>query len=280
MLHVAPSAINRQILEYERELGLPLFDRVPRGLRLTSAGEAVLGYIRRADMDHDLMLAQLRLLQGQEGGRVRLVSASGLVGHLLPAVLGPFCARHPRVDVSVDVVSLEDILASVAQGDADLGVGFDLPRDPRVGTMVSVTQRLGFVVRPDHPLAGHSSVRLSDCVGAPLILPHPESTIRQLLDVAFAEGRIEPLVVMSSNSVEMRKKMVLAGVGMTVLSPVDVMGEVADRRLAHLPIGDALLPGQTLKLIARAQGALEPLQARMAEDLRQALAALPDRALQ
>jgi DNA-binding transcriptional LysR family regulator len=273
-IHVAPSAINRQILEFERSLGLALFDRLPTGLRPTSAGEFVLDYIRRADTEHGLLASRLNDLKGLEIGRVRVAASPGLVTTFLPSVAAPFCKRHRRAEFAIDVVDMNEIVDAVSDGDADIGLGFDIPRDPRIVTLASVNQRLGFVARPDHPLAGQTRVRLSDCIDQPLALPHPQTGIRLLLDVAFAESRIEPSVVMVSNSVDVRKQMVKAGAALTVLAPVDVMGEIADGSLVFIPIVDAALPGQTMKLITRARGALEPLQARFVEDLRQAIAAL------
>jgi len=273
-ISVAPSAINRQILEFERSLGFSLFDRLPNGLRPTSAGEVVLEYIRRSDAEYNLLLSRLGDLTGLESGRIRVVTSPGLVTAFLPRVTAPFCQRHKRVDFGIDVLDMNEIVDAVAAGEADIGLGFDIARDPRITTLVSVNQRLGFVTRPDHPLAGHDQVRLSDCIDQPLVLPHPQTGIRLLLDVAFAESRIEPKVIMVSNSVDIRKQMVKAGTALTVLAPVDVMGEIDDGSLIFLPIIDTALPGQTLKLITRARGVLEPLQARFVEDLRQAFAAL------
>ena len=273
-INVAPSAINRQILEFERSLGLSLFDRLPGGMRPTSAGEAVLDYVRRTDAEHDVLLSRLSALKGLEGGRIRVVTSPGLVTAFLPRIAAPFCQRHRRVEFGIDVLDMTEIVEAVAEGEADIGLGFDIPRDPRVSTLASVNQRLGFVMRPDHPLAAQTQVRLSDCIGQPLVLPHPQTGIRLLLDVAFADSRVEPRVIMVSNSVDIRKQMVRSGAALTVLAPVDVTGETADGSLVFVPIVDTALPGQTLKLITRARGVLEPLQARFVEELRQAIAAL------
>ncbi|WP_238363983.1 LysR family transcriptional regulator [Mesobacterium pallidum] len=273
-LNIAPSAVNRQILECERTLGMPLFDRLPRGMKLTSAGEVVVSHIRRMDGELALMDARLRDLRGLQAGTVRLVAASGLMSSFVARIVSQFCDAHPLLDLKIDTQPSEEIVRMVGQGDADLGLSFDLPRDPDLITLASMHQPLGVVVAPGHPMATRPALRLSDCVGERMVLPPRGSGIRVLLDVAFAETRIDPQIVVESNSVELRKALVRAGAGITILAAVDLIGDVADGTLAHVPLADPHVPGQTLKLVSRAKGTLEPLQAKLAEAFRRAFAEL------
>jgi DNA-binding transcriptional LysR family regulator len=273
-LNIAPSAVNRQILEFERDLGMPLFDRLPRGMKLTSAGEVVVDHVMRMDGEVDLMRARLRDLQGLEAGQVRLVAASGLMSSLIATTVAKFCRNHPKVELKINVMALSEIIDAVGEGDADLGLGFDLPRESRLTTLASMHQPLGFVVPPDHRLARSVALRLTDCVGEPLILPPPGSGIRVLLDVAFAECRIEPKITVETNSVELRKHLVRKGAGLSILSSVDTLGDVTEGTLIHVPLADPAVPGQTLKLVSRARGMLEPLQAKLAEEFSRQFAEL------
>ncbi|WP_323766892.1 LysR family transcriptional regulator [Marinovum sp.] len=274
ILNIAPSAVNRQILEFERALGMPLFDRLPRGMKLTSAGEVVVSHIRRMDSELNMMDARLRDLKGLQAGTVRLVAASGLMSSFIASTAARFCEAHPMVDLKIDTLSSEEIVQAVGAGDADLGLSFDLPRDPALTTLASMHQPLGVVVRPNHVLARRPALRLNDCVGERLILPPRGSGIRVLLDVAFAETRIDPNVVVVSNSVELRKAFVREGTGITILAAVDLVADVTDGALRHVPLADPHVPGQTLKLVSRAKGSLEPLQAKLAETFRRAFADL------
>lgn len=274
VLNIAPSAVNRQILEFERTIGTQLFDRLPRGMKLTSAGEVVVSHIRRMNAEMALMDARLRDLRGLQAGTVRLIAASGLMSSFVARVVAQFCDAHPLLDLKIDTLPSEDIVRLVGQGDADLGLSFDLPRDPDLITLASMHQPLGVVVAPDHPLAPRPALRLSDCVGERLILPPKGSGIRVLLDVAFAETRIEPNIVVESNSVELRKALVRERVGITILAAVDLIGDVADGTLCHVPLADPQVPGQTLKLVSRSKGTLEPLQAKLAEAFRRGFADL------
>lgn len=267
-LNIAPSAINRQILEFEREIGMPLFDRVPSGMRLTSAGEVVVDHIRRMKRETSMMNVRLRGLKGLEAGKVKIVAASGLMSSFIAEVVSQFCREHPMVDLTIDTLALDAIVEKIGGGHADLGLSFDLPRDPRLTTLASMHQPLGVLMRPDHPMATRSALRLSDCVVERLILPPAGSGIRVLLDVAFAEARITPRIGVESNSVALRKHLVREGAGITILAAVDVLGDMADGTVQHVPLADPNVPGQTLKLVSRAKGTLEPLQAKLAEAFR------------
>jgi len=271
VLNIAPTAVNRQILDAERSLGLALFERLPRGMKLTSAGEIVLASVRRIDANVDLMMAQLRDIQGMVAGRVRLVASPGLMSAFIPRIVTKFSATRPNLDLAIDVLTLEEIVQAVSEGAADLGLGFDMPRDPRMTTLASANQKLGFVVSSDHPFADKTTCRLSDVVGERMILPPQGSSFRNVLDVAFAESRIEPRVIVTSSSVELRKQMVHDGAGITILTPIDVLGDTDNGSLRYVPIADRALPRQTLKLVARSKGTLEPLQAKLAEEFSRAI---------
>ncbi|MFW2544857.1 LysR family transcriptional regulator [Primorskyibacter sp. 2E107] len=267
-LNIAPSAVNRQILEFEREIGMPIFDRLPRGMRLTSAGEVVVDHIRRMNRDVSMMNVRLNDLKGLQSGKVRVVAASGLMSSFISTIVSGFVRDHPKLDLKIDTLPLEAIIHEITEGYADLGLSFDLPRDPNIATLASMHQPLGVIVPPDHPLAGRPALRLSDCVSEMMILPPPGSGIRVLLDVAFAEARINPRIGVESNSVALRKHLVREGAGITILAAVDVIGDVADGTVCHVPLADPHVPGQTLKLVSRAKGTLEPLQAKLAEAFR------------
>jgi len=271
-LNVATSAISRQITAYEQDLGLPLFERRARGLRLTSAGETVLTHVRATLTAHRQMMLQIDSMKGLKAGTVRVATAAGLAAALLPNLAARFCRDHPRVEIDVRVMPIDDILGAVASGAADLGLAFDAPPDPRVNGLASVNLVLGLVVAPDHPLAGRATVRLSDCAGLDLLLPDESLTLRRQIDFAFAEAQIVPALRAVSDSIDFLKRMVIEGAGATILSVTDVLNEVSGGQVAYVPFVGRLPAGQTLKLLSARQGSLEPMPALFAEIVKEALA--------
>ncbi|MET1536977.1 LysR family transcriptional regulator, partial [Burkholderia sola] len=190
-LHVAPTAVNRQILDLEAELGTPLFERIHKRLRLTPTGEMVLGHVRATLREHAALRERIAELQGARSGEITVAATTGLAGSLLPSLVHEFRQRHPGIAVRVIDLPVADIAATVEGGDADLGLAYDLPERPALRALATSEWQIGAIVPPRHALARQSSVLLSECVGHPLILPAPPLSIRSLLDEAFARNAIE-----------------------------------------------------------------------------------------
>src|SRR5579862_6135380 len=102
-LHIASSALNRRILDLEAQVGSTLFERLPRGVRLTASGELFINYVRRALADLELVGSQIEHLRGLVRGRVRIAASESVAGRLLPAAITEFQARHPGVQFSVTI---------------------------------------------------------------------------------------------------------------------------------------------------------------------------------
>ncbi len=99
-LNVAASAINRQILKLEDEFGVQLFQRLPRGLRLTPAGDLAVRHARATLHDFERLRGQISELKGVKSGVVRIACLDSLLAHVLPEVITAFNRRHPAVTFS------------------------------------------------------------------------------------------------------------------------------------------------------------------------------------
>lgn len=273
-LHVAPTAVNRQILDLEAELGAPLFERINKRLRLTPLGEMVLAHVRQTLREHDALRERIEDFKGARRGEVTVAVTAGLAGSLMPSLVHDFRQRYPGIVVRINDLPVADIVAAVEQGDADLGLGYDLPDLPAFRALAISDWQIGAVVPPGHALAARPSVLLSECVGYPLILPAPSLSIRGILDAAFARNAIEVSPVAESTSTVLIRQLVLLGTGIALLNPLDVMEERARQALVYVPLRDRHLQGQTLTLVARAGGRPSAAAGLMAERIGDALALL------
>ena len=273
-LHVAPTAVNRQILDLEAELGTPLFERIHKRLRLTPTGEMVLAHVRATLREHAALRERIAELQGARSGEITVAATTGLAGSLLPSLVHEFRQRHPGIAVRVIDLPVADIAAAVEGGDADLGLAYDLPERPALRALATSEWQIGAIVPPRHALARQSSVLLSECVGHPLILPAPPLSIRSLLDEAFARNAIEVTPVAESTSMALIQRLVMLGEGIALLNPLDVMEERSRNALVFVPLRDAHLQRQTLVLAARARGQLSAAGELMAQSIGEALARL------
>src|SRR6202021_1049437 len=95
-LNVASSALNRQILDLETDLGAALFERLPRGVRLTAAGEVFLAYARQAISELKAVESQVEQLRGLVRGQVGVAAVESVRGELLPTVITQFQVEHPN----------------------------------------------------------------------------------------------------------------------------------------------------------------------------------------
>lgn len=275
-LHVAATAINRQILDLEAELGAPVFERIQRRLVLTPLGEMVVAHARQTLREHDALRARIAEFQGVRRGMVTVAVTAGLAGAWMPSLVHDFRQRHPGVVVRVADLPVDGIVSAVEQGDADLGLGYDLPITAALRTVACSDWRIGAVVAPGHPLATQSSALLAECAGYPLLLPAPTLSIRALIDTAFAHAAIEITPAVESTSITLIQRLAAAGAGVALLNPLDVMEASARGTVVFVPLRDSGLPRQTLRLVARARGQMSASAAQMADAMTAAMAALTD----
>jgi DNA-binding transcriptional LysR family regulator len=185
-LHVAVSAVSRQIAKLESELGTPLFERRPRGMALSEAGERLLSFAQRSLLEAEQVMKVIGGLDALHGSLLKIASSEGFAIDFLPRVLARFKARHPGVDFSVWVVSPADATRRVRDGDVDVALTFSLA--PEKGVRVEHTEwaPIYAVMRRDHPLAARDVVSLADIAQYPHALPERGTTVRELIDIACA----------------------------------------------------------------------------------------------
>ncbi|MFT3813800.1 MAG: LysR family transcriptional regulator [Acidovorax sp.] len=273
-LHVAPTAVNRQILSLEAELGAPLFERIHNRLRLTPLGEMVLAHVRSTLREHAVLRERIAEFKGARRGEITVAATAGLAGSLLPTLIHEFRQRYPGIALRVIDLTIDEITAAVERGDADLGLGYDLPERAALRTLAASEWQIGAVVPPRHALARQSSVLLSECIGHPLILPAPPLSIRTLLADAFARNAIAVTPVAESTSTTLIRRLVMLGEGVALLNQLDVMEERSRNALVFVPLRDAHLQRQTLVLLARAKGQLSAAAELLAASIGEALAHL------
>ena len=271
-LHVAPTAISRQILELEHSLGTPLFERIHKRLRLTPLGEMVLGHVRHTLREHQLLLSRVEEYKGVRRGEVSLAVTAGLAGSLLPSLVQAFRRRHPGIVVRVNDMPVAAIEQAIETGAAELGLAYFPPAPRALRVLAASEWRVGAVVAPTHPLAGLPSTQLADCVGSPLILPSASLSLRPLLDAAAAHAGVELSPAIEASSTALMRQLVAQGAGLTFLNELDVFEERARGLLAYVPLRDEALVQQTLQLVTRTSGTLSSAAGQFADAVAERMA--------
>jgi len=268
-LHVASSAINRQILALEEAIGVPIFERMPRKLRLTACGELVIAHVRETLKAHQRVEARIEALRGLTRGEAKIATTGGLAAGPLPAFLSRILDAYPLAHIRVNVLPVDQIVNAVLSGEADFGLGYNLATGPGLRVVASHNVYLGAVMAPTHPLATRPSLRLSECLDFPLVVADASMTLRTSVELAFGrtEGVLTPTV--ESNSIEFMKQVVRCGRAITFLNPLDIALELERGDLAYIPLHDA--QATTLKVAIRARGTLESFPSLVLEEMIEAL---------
>ena len=216
-LRVSQSAVSRQILLLEEELGEAVFHRLGRRIRITPAGEALLQLSRRVFHDLDETVATINDKQESLRGTLRLVGAMTVCLYGFPPLVTEVRRIHPKVDLKVTVGSIERSVEMLRTGTGDLGL-LTLPIGASDLVEVPVLHEdLLLTVYPTHPLATKRTVRPTDLDGQPFIVFETGSITRHVVEGFFAQEGIDLSVVMETENVEIIKAMVRHGLGISII---------------------------------------------------------------
>ncbi|HXH87312.1 MAG TPA: LysR family transcriptional regulator [Gaiellaceae bacterium] len=235
VLFVTQPAVTTRIKNLERELGVALFVRTPRGMRLTAEGRAFRSHAQRAVQS----LAEGRQLlhELREGrlGELQLGAAPAISTYVLPLVLRRFQTAFPNVHLIVRTGHSEEILEMVLREQVQLGLVRDLPHAATTSTPL-YEDEIVLVVHPGHRFAEQPTIAVGDLATERLILFDRTSSYFVLTSAFFREAGIVPRGVMELDNVDATKKMVEHGLGIAFLPYTAVRGELASGALQEISI--------------------------------------------
>ena len=228
-IHYTQAALSMQIKQLEKEVGVPLFTRMPRRVVLTEAGEHLHERAQRILREHDAALAELAELAGAKHGRLRVGSASGMVSaDSLPPILKKLRKSHPHADVSVSSGTSEELVKKILAGEIDAAF-ISLPVQARnVETEMLSRDQLVAIASPRHALAGQKVVSAFALAGEKLILGEQGGNTRRLIDEFFSEAGLKPTVAMELSRQAAIRNMVAADMGVGIV-PLSVAREDVER---------------------------------------------------
>lgn len=252
-LHVAQSALSRQIQKLEQELGVPLFQRHARGVELTSAGEIFLRHARSSLRQDERVRSELDALKGLRRGTINVQAIESLVPSVLPQVIMRFSGRHPGITFNVTIDRTDRILAAVREGRTDIGIAFYPTVERELTSVFRMREPLVALMSPHHPLAGKARVSLAESVVYPLALPLKNSGSRVLIDLACKAAGIYMMPVLETNSIQMRVQFVHVNNGITFHSRLSAADSLGTGDVIAVPIRDRLVNSATIEVITHAE---------------------------
>ncbi|MFT0866380.1 LysR substrate-binding domain-containing protein [Pseudomonas sp. CAM1A] len=232
---VAVSAASTRLRLFEARSGLTLFLRKADGMQLTPAGRLVLESARGVLGEAQKLQDTLRELAGQRRITLHLAASTVTNSTLLPAVLGPFLADYPEVDLQLVEHKSIDVLRVVLAGECEIGVYDGNLVNEGVVSLPFRTERLVLLVPLDHPLAARGQLRLADALGFPFVCLPAERAMQRFVE-ELAMNLAMPLKVrVRAPSFEAIAQLVAQHAGIAMLpetAAVRAEQELAVRRVA------------------------------------------------
>lgn len=247
-LHVSASAINRQILQAEESFGLPLFERLPEGMRMTTAGELLYTDLLRWQHDFSLTRQRFDEIQGLRRGQVSM----GLVQALTEGSLSEEISLTAQGNAWLNLKLVVEGSAAVSQMVKDNELDFGLILDPEtvsgIEVMAFAELEMGIVLPVQHRLSKSTALSLTDLRDERHILPGEGLVVHERVRSLYARTGQVPETVVSCNDIRLIRTFIAEGAGVCILSWLDVMEDVRAGRLKFIPLRNRPLRPLTLGL--------------------------------
>jgi DNA-binding transcriptional LysR family regulator len=271
-LNVSQSAISRQILLLEDELGEPLFLRVGRQVRMTPAAESLVQLGQRVFLDVRETVGTITDRTRELRGTLRLSGGMTVCLYVFPPLLKHLRRVHPQLDVRLTVALAGRSVHEIRGGRVDAGL-LTLPvEETDLVTVPALREELLLVTAPTHQLARRRKVQARDLARLPFVLFEVGSATRKVIDNFFASENLEPTIVMDTENVEIIKAMVKTGLGVGIVPFQAVAREVKAGQLFCARIDGHQLVRETGWVYARANRV-----PRIVDELLLAFAAIRDK---
>ncbi len=234
-LHIAQPSLSYSISELEKELGVRLFEKESRRIRLTAYGEQFLPYVEKALALIEEGTGVLHQMAGDAERVVRLGYFHSISASLIPSMMeGLYSVPENRsIRIQFTENTSYDIFSLLKKGDLDLA--FCMHRDEWTESVTIMKQPLYLAVPSSHPLAGRSSVNFQEFAREPqVMLDHP-SSLRSRLDRIYAQRGVIPRVVFEVRECNTAVQYVALRFGVAVLPQVPAMDT---EKVSVIPIAD------------------------------------------
>lgn len=233
-LNYAQSSVSAQIKTLEAEVGRPLFKRTGKKIVLTAAGEKMLKYA------HKILAIEAEALAEINGktdspGLLTLRMPQTIATYYLPCVLNDFMGRFPDIHLDVSSCAFYSLEHELSIGTVDLAFLLtDTINSASLDFELLKVEPLRVVAAPGHPLARRDTVTYRDLQGQTLFLPKADCGYRMVFEQAMTEKTVKPSSVIELNSIEAIKKIVMLGMGVTIIPGISIGEELVHNKLVAL----------------------------------------------
>lgn len=200
-LFVTQSTLSHGLRQLEGELGVTLFDRVGRGLKISQAGLAFKGYVGRAVQELEAGRMELARLNGLQAGTLTVGVIPTFMDTLVPSAVANFSAQYPGIKVSIRDLRADLIEEQLMAGQLDVGIAFHPTEREEIDAEHLFTEQLQLLVSRDHRLARRRSMPMAQLHELPLCLLPRSFATRRMLEDSFRAAGVAPQVRVEMESV-------------------------------------------------------------------------------
>jgi LysR family transcriptional regulator, low CO2-responsive transcriptional regulator len=215
--HITQPTASMQLKELSDAIGMPLYEQVGRKIYLTLAGEQ-LEETARAMADEWARFEQsVEAMKGHTKGRLRVAVAS-TAKYFIPRILGSFCSKYPEIDIALQVLNRDGVVARLRQNMDDLNIMSIPPEDLDLERQAFLSNPLFLIAPSTHKLAERKRLSLRSLAEHSFILREFGSGTRLACDAFFREHGFTPKVRLELGSNEAIKQAVASGLGVGIVS--------------------------------------------------------------
>ena len=269
LLHLSQPALTVQIRNLEEALGVRLFDRNTRTVALTRLGRDLLPAFQRILQDLDAVVSEARDVAAMRNGIVRLAALPSFASGILPEIIARFRAEHPAISFAIHDVIASGVIAQVREEQVDLGLTGGHIVDTDLEALFTTHDDMHVVYPAGHPLEDAKRIDVEALARHPLILMHPTTSVRAVVDAAFLAAGRQPIVAVEATYMSTAVGMVRAGLGAAIL-PGSAMEVRAETSLRSRAVEDPRFTRE-ISLIKKTERTLPPAAESFARALVEAL---------
>jgi DNA-binding transcriptional LysR family regulator len=263
IVNLTPSSLSRKIALLEHDLGVALFDRHSRGMRLTPTGELVVDAARAMLQRMDRLAADIDEADGVGHGSVRIHVSQSLVERFLMPCLIRLATTSPNIKTHLHIAAGRQAERALVHDMADFALVVTAPDHPDIEIVAERPNRIVAVVSPRHPLAGAQSVAVADLMAQPFAAMPSSYTSRVAFDQIVPAHQRDGQPQMTSNSIPALKAYARSGVGIAVMPEVAIWDEDRDGDLLPIQITGLNNAATRMCLCRRRSRTLSPAAQRL-----------------
>jgi DNA-binding transcriptional LysR family regulator len=223
-IHISQSAVSVRIRLLESGLGVPLFHRTTRSVKLTNEGQRLFAVAKDVFVDMKRIAAELREEASLQRGLVTIAATPTLAATIMPAAMAEFGKLYPGITVKLVDVDSGRGLEMIMRGDADIGLLSEMMQRRNVDFEPLFWDECFVVVRKDHPLSARKRISIGETMAYPLLLSPRGTMWREATDAAFHRVGFRPEAAQESWSTLTLLRLVEAGLGVALITRVSMSG--------------------------------------------------------